>query len=144
MVVSMAFGCSTSFPRTCPTVMADSDALKRAIANLVDNAAEALQGSVVKEIQISTALVASREAIEICVADSGQGVTQEIKERLFLPYFSTKKRGTGLGLAIVSRIVEDHHGSIRIEENRPVGARFVIGLPIASDSVAAPPNLSYA
>ena len=87
--------------------------------------------SVVKEIEISTSLVASRDAVEICVADSGQGVTQEAKERLFLPYFSTKKRGTGLGLAIVSRIVEDHHGSIRVEENRPVGARFVIELPIA-------------
>jgi hypothetical protein len=134
----------TSFSKNLPKVMADSDALKRAIANLVDNAAEALQSSVVKEIQISTSLVGSRDAIEICVADSGQGVTQETKERLFLPYFSTKKRGTGLGLAIVSRIVEDHHGSIRIEENRPVGARFVIELPIAPDSIAAPTNLSYA
>jgi signal transduction histidine kinase len=98
----------------------------------------------VKEIEISTSLVASRDAVEICVADSGQGVTQEAKERLFLPYFSTKKRGTGLGLAIVSRIVEDHHGSIRVEENRPVGARFVIELPIAPDSIAAPASLSYA
>ena len=134
----------TAFSSNLPKVMADSDALKRAIANLVDNAAEALQGSVVKEIEISTSLVASRDAVEICVADSGQGVTQEAKERLFLPYFSTKKRGTGLGLAIVSRIVEDHHGSIRVEENRPVGARFVIELPIAPDSIAAPPSLSYA
>jgi signal transduction histidine kinase len=61
-----------------------------------------------------------------------------LKERLFLPYFSTKKRGTGLGLAIVNRIIEDHHGSIRVEENQPVGARFVVELPIVSDSVAAP------
>jgi nitrogen fixation/metabolism regulation signal transduction histidine kinase len=134
----------TAFSSNLPKVMADSDALKRAIANLVDNAAEALQSSVVKEIEISTSLVASRDAVEICVADSGQGVTQEAKERLFLPYFSTKKRGTGLGLAIVSRIVEDHHGSIRVEENRPVGARFVIELPIAPDSIAAPASLSYA
>jgi nitrogen fixation/metabolism regulation signal transduction histidine kinase len=134
----------TAFSSNLPKVMADGDALKRAIANLVDNAAEALQDSVVKEIEISTSLVASRDAVEICVADSGQGVTQEAKERLFLPYFSTKKRGTGLGLAIVSRIVEDHRGSIRIEENRPVGARFVIELPIAADSIAAPPSLSYA
>jgi signal transduction histidine kinase len=61
-----------------------------------------------------------------------------LKERLFLPYFSTKKRGTGLGLAIVNRIIEDHHGSIRVEENQPVGARFVVELPSVSDSVAAP------
>jgi C4-dicarboxylate-specific signal transduction histidine kinase len=86
------------------------------------------QDSVVREIEISTALVASRDAVEITVADTGHGVTRELKEKLFLPYFSTKKRGTGLGLAIVSRIVEDHHGSIRVEENRPVGTRFIVEL----------------
>jgi len=127
-----------------PKVMADPQAIRRAIANLIDNAAEALQGSMLKEIAISTTLVASRDAIEISVADSGHGVTQESKERLFLPYFSTKERGTGLGLAIVSRIVEDHHGSIRVEENQPVGARFVIELPIAMDAVAAPATSTYA
>ena len=134
----------TAFSANLPKVMADSDAIKRAIANLVDNAAEAIQDSLLKEIEVSTALVVSRDAVEICVADSGPGVTQEAKERLFLPYFSTKKRGTGLGLAIVSRIVEDHHGSIRVEENRPVGSRFVIELPVATDAVAAPPATSYA
>ena len=92
-----------------------------------------------REIQISTSLVASRDAVEIIVADTGDGVTQELKEKLFLPYFSTKKRGTGLGLAIVSRIIEDHHGSIRIEENEPVGARFVVELPVAPEVVNAPP-----
>jgi two-component system nitrogen regulation sensor histidine kinase NtrY len=98
----------------------------------------------VKEIEIATSLVASRDAVEICVADSGRGVTQDAKERLFLPYFSTKKRGTGLGLAIVSRIVEDHHGSIRVEENRPVGARFIIELPIAAETAVTPANITYA
>lgn len=134
----------TAFGSNLPKVMADSEAIKRAIANLVDNAAEAVQNSMVKEIEISTGLVASREAVEISVADSGEGVNQEAKERLFLPYFSTKKRGTGLGLAIVSRIVEDHHGSIRVEENRPVGARFVIELPVAVESAAATVRSSYA
>jgi len=133
----------TQFSSNLPKVMADSEAIKRAIANLVDNAAEAVQGSMVKEIEISTSLVASRDAVEISVADSGQGVTQETKERLFLPYFSTKKRGTGLGLAIVSRIVEDHHGSIRVEENHPIGARFVIELPVANEAIAAPARISY-
>jgi two-component system, NtrC family, nitrogen regulation sensor histidine kinase NtrY len=134
----------TVFSDSLPKVMADPQAIKRAIANLIDNAAEALQGSLLKEIEISTTLVASRDAIEISVADSGRGVTQESKERLFLPYFSTKQRGTGLGLAIVSRIVEDHHGSIRVEENRPVGARFVIELPVAMDAVATAASPSYA
>ena len=127
-----------------PKVMADSDAIRRATANLVDNAAEALQGSVLKEIEISTALVASRDAVELSVADSGSGVTQDLKEKLFLPYFSTKKRGTGLGLAIVSRIVEEHHGSIRVEENKPVGARFVVELPLASSLTPATADLPHA
>jgi len=121
-----------------PEVMADPEAMKRAIANLLDNAAEAMQGAIFREIQISTALVPSRDCVEIIVADTGQGVTQELKERLFLPYFSTKKRGTGLGLAIVSRIIEDHRGSIRVEENRPVGAKFIVELPVVPDPVAAP------
>ena len=127
-----------------PKVMADSDAIRRATANLVDNAAEALQGSVLKEIEISTALVASRDAVELSVADSGSGVTQDLKEKLFLPYFSTKKRGTGLGLAIVSRIVEEHHGSIRVEENKPVGARFVLELPLASSLTPATADTPHA
>ncbi len=127
-----------------PEVMADSEAIKRVLANLVDNAAEAMQGSLVREIQISTSLVASRDAVEIVVSDTGDGVTQELKEKLFLPYFSTKKRGTGLGLAIVSRIIEDHHGSIRVEENAPVGARFVVELPVAPEAVNPPPITQHA
>ncbi len=127
-----------------PKVMADSEAIRRAMANLVDNAAEALQSSVLKEIEISTSLVASRDAVEISVADSGNGVTHELKEKLFLPYFSTKKRGTGLGLAIVSRIVEEHHGSIRVEENKPAGARFVVELPVATNAVASPAQIQHA
>jgi nitrogen fixation/metabolism regulation signal transduction histidine kinase len=119
-----------------PPVLADSEAMKRAIANLVDNAAEAMQGSVVKEIQISTSVAGERDAVEIVIADTGHGVTPELKEKLFLPYFSTKKRGTGLGLAIVSRIIEDHHGSIRVDENRPVGARFTVELPVAQEMAA--------
>ena len=126
----------TSLGESLPKVMADPDAIKRALANLVDNAAEAVQSSMIREISITTTLVGSRDAVEISVSDTGHGVTQELKERLFLPYFSTKKRGTGLGLAIVSRIVEDHRGSIRVEENRPVGARFVVELPVAGEGMA--------
>jgi len=115
-----------------PAVYADPDAIKRAIANLVDNAAEAMQQSLVKEVVISTSLVGVRDMVEITVSDTGHGVTPAVKEKLFLPYFSTKKRGTGLGLAIVSRIIEDHHGSIRVEENSPIGTRFIVELPVAS------------
>jgi two-component system, NtrC family, nitrogen regulation sensor histidine kinase NtrY len=115
-----------------PPVQADPDAIKRAIANLVDNAAEALQQSLVKEIAITTSLAAPRDMVEITVSDTGHGVTPAVKEKLFLPYFSTKKRGTGLGLAIVNRIIEDHHGSIRVEENAPIGTRFIVELPVAA------------
>ncbi|HKR32203.1 MAG TPA: ATP-binding protein, partial [Terriglobales bacterium] len=117
-----------------PSVLADPDAIRRAIANLVDNAAEALQDSLVKEIYISTNVVETREAVEIVVADTGHGITTEVKERLFLPYFSTKKRGTGLGLHIVSRIMQEHGGSIRVEENQPAGARFILELPAAVEA----------
>lgn len=126
-----------------PKVMADSDAIKRALTNLVDNAAEAMEGSLLREIRVSTSLVTSRDAIEILVTDTGHGVTQELKEKLFLPYFSTKKRGTGLGLAIVSRIVEDHRGSIRVEENQPVGTRFIVELPLAPEPAAAADSVQH-
>jgi len=128
----------TELAHDLPAVLADPEAIKRAVANLVDNAAEAMQNAVLKEITVSTALVASRDAIELVVSDTGQGVSRDVKERLFLPYFSTKRRGTGLGLAIVSRIVEDHHGSIRVEENKPFGSRFVIELPVAMETVSTP------
>ena len=103
-----------------------------------------MEDSLVREIHISTTLVASGDAVEITVADSGHGVSQELKEKLFLPYFSTKQRGTGLGLAIVNRIVEDHHGSIRVEENHPVGTRFIIELPVAPDAVGDPAPTQHA
>jgi two-component system, NtrC family, nitrogen regulation sensor histidine kinase NtrY len=134
----------TSLAADLPKVMADSEAIKRAVANLVDNAAEAMQGSLLREIHISTALVASRDAVEIIVADTGHGVTRELKEKLFLPYFSTRKRGTGLGLAIVSRVIEEHHGSIRVEENQPVGARFIVELPVVPESVLAGTTVNHA
>jgi two-component system nitrogen regulation sensor histidine kinase NtrY len=128
-----------------PPVQADADAMKRAIANLVDNAAEAMQESLLKQIQISTAIVEERDAVEVVVADTGHGVTSEVKEKLFLPYFSTKRRGTGLGLAIVSRIIEDHGGSIRVEENSPVGTRFIVELPVAQEipATAASQDADY-
>jgi two-component system nitrogen regulation sensor histidine kinase NtrY len=132
----------TELAQDLPPVMADPEAIKRAVANLVDNAAESMQDTLLKEITISTALVGSRDAVELIVSDTGHGVSRDVKERLFLPYFSTKQRGTGLGLAIVSRIVEDHRGSIRVEENKPVGSRFVVELPVAVETMSAPTGAS--
>lgn len=123
----------TELASDLPKVLADPEAIRRALANLIDNAAEAMQDAMVREVHISTALAPDRDAVEIVVADTGHGVTGDVKEKLFMPYFSTKKRGTGLGLAIVSRIIEDHRGVIRVEENKPIGTRFIVELPVATE-----------
>jgi len=116
-----------SLDRTISQVMADRELLKRVIVNLIDNAAEAMTDSPVRKLEIATSQP-SPDMLEVCVADSGCGVSRADKEKLFLPYFSTKARGTGLGLAIVSHIVTDHHGRVRVEDNYPNGARFIIEL----------------
>ena len=113
-----------------PLALVDPEQLKRAVANLIDNAAEALENALQKEIWVRTMLDAEHDVVEITVADSGPGIAPEDKEKLFLPYFSTKHRGTGLGLAIVSRIVSEQKGIIRVEENQPTGTRFIIELPV--------------
>jgi two-component system nitrogen regulation sensor histidine kinase NtrY len=95
----------------------------------VDNAAEAMQDSPLKRLYVATH-APSPEAVELVVADTGCGISPEDKEKLFLPYFSTKGRGTGLGLAIVSQILSEHKAGIRVEDNYPTGARFVIEIPV--------------
>jgi two-component system, NtrC family, nitrogen regulation sensor histidine kinase NtrY len=114
-----------------PAVKADHDLLRRVVANLVDNAAEAMEGSKIRQLRVATRMDSHSDWVEIEIADSGQGISPEDKERLFLPHFSTKDRGTGLGLAIASRIISEHHGTIRVEDNLPVGTRFVIRFPAA-------------
>lgn len=113
-----------------PLVMADPEALKRALGNLIDNAAEAMQSSLLRELRITTSLL-ENGMVELTVADTGSGLTDEMRERLFLPYFSTKQRGTGLGLAIAAKIIQEHQGTIRAEKNVPAGAKFIIELRAA-------------
>jgi len=110
-----------------PTVMADREQMKRVIVNLVDNAAQAMENSPIRSLLVST-VPAGNDLIELVVADTGCGVSALDKEKLFLPYFSTKERGTGLGLAIVSHIVAEHRGRVRIEDNQPAGTRFIVEL----------------
>ncbi|HEY1214889.1 MAG TPA: ATP-binding protein [Bryobacteraceae bacterium] len=112
---------------TIPLLLLDKEQFKRVIVNLVDNAAEAMQESPVRQLLVKTAHV-STDVVELSVTDTGSGVSPADKEKLFHHYFSTKNRGTGLGLAIVSHIIKDHHGFVRIEDNVPVGARFVVEL----------------
>jgi two-component system nitrogen regulation sensor histidine kinase NtrY len=126
--------------KNLPLVLADPEALKRALSNLIDNAADAMQSSLLRELDISTRLINSGhnslEMVELSVSDTGPGLTDEMRERLFLPYFSTKQRGTGLGLAIAAKILQEHNGSIRAEKNLPVGARFILELRPAADPIA--------
>ncbi len=114
-----------------PLVLADPEALKRALGNLIDNAAEAMQTSLLREMRVTTRMLESG-MVELTIADTGTGLTDEMRERLFLPYFSTKQRGTGLGLAIAAKIVQEHQGSIRAEKNEPAGAKFIVELRPAS------------
>jgi nitrogen fixation/metabolism regulation signal transduction histidine kinase len=114
-----------------PPVMADAEALKRAFSNLIDNAAEAMQSSLLRVLTVRTGTNETQTMAEIVIADTGHGITDEIRERLFLPFFSTRRRGTGLGLSIAAKIVQEHQGNIHVEKNSPLGARFVIMVPFA-------------
>ena len=133
---------STDFAPDLAPVNVDKEQFKRVVVNLVDNAAEAMQDSLVKHLEITTR-PGPAETVDLIVADTGCGVTVEDKEKLFLPYFSTKGRGTGLGLAIVNHILSDHNAHIRVEDNRPVGTRFTIEIPAvvenAEEHRAEPP-----
>ncbi len=120
-----------------PPVLIDREQIKRALVNLIDNALHAITESQFaldeKSLTLGTREVFEQDAVEITIADTGPGIAPADRERIFSPYFSTRKRGTGLGLAIVSHIVAEHSGRIRVEDNLPHGARFVIELPSAKE-----------
>ena len=114
-------------PPDLPLVRVDPEQIRRVIINLVDNAIEAMdrKGRVVIELQHA----AAERVVRIIVADNGPGIPAGEREKLFMPYYSTKRRGSGLGLAIVRRIVAEHGGAIEVTDNTPRGTRFVIELP---------------
>jgi two-component system nitrogen regulation sensor histidine kinase NtrY len=128
----------TSISENLPPVRADAGLLRSVVVNLIDNAAEALETARVREITVSTGTHGDSETVEICVQDTGHGISPEDKDRLFLPHFSTKNRGTGLGLAIAARIVAEHGGTIRVEDNFPIGSRFLVELPVADNAPVSP------
>ena len=108
-------------------VRLDPEQMKRVMINLIDNAIEAMgrQGVIV----IETARDVPNSLVRIIVSDTGPGIPEAERDKLFLPYYSTKGRGSGLGLAIVRRIVAEHGGSIDVTDNLPTGTRFIIELP---------------
>ena len=121
----------TQLAPALPAVNLDPEQFQRVVVNLVDNAAEAMQDSLVKKLFIVTQPGAA-DTVELVITDTGCGITAEDREKLFLPYFSTKGRGTGLGLAIVNHILADHGAQIRVEDNQPAGARFIVEIPEAA------------
>ena len=110
-----------------PLVRLDPEQIRRVVINLVDNAIEAMErrGDIVVETQRDPA----NSVVRVIVADNGPGIPPAEREKLFLPYYSTKGRGSGLGLAIVRRIIAEHGGSIDVGDNTPRGTRFTIELP---------------
>ena len=116
----------------------DVEQIRRVVINLVDNAVEALGGSQATlrpdgdppRIVIETRRDAVNGVARIIVADNGPGIPAADRDKLFMPYYSTKQRGSGLGLAIVRRIIAEHGGAIDVQHNDPQGTRFVIELPV--------------
>lgn len=121
----------TEFTPERPMINADAELLRGVLVNLIDNAAEAMEGSAVRDLLVETRFHAGADSVEVIVADTGHGISPQDKDRLFLPHFSTRSRGTGLGLAIASRVIAEHHGTIRVEDNQPLGTRFIIRMPAA-------------
>jgi two-component system, NtrC family, nitrogen regulation sensor histidine kinase NtrY len=117
----------TQFADSLPRVSIDPEQIRRVILNLVDNAIEAMDRRGV--IDVETRHDVNNNLVRVVVADNGPGIPPAEREKLFLPYYSTKKRGSGLGLAIVRRIVAEHGGSIDVTDNQPRGTRFAIEIP---------------
>jgi two-component system nitrogen regulation sensor histidine kinase NtrY len=113
-----------------PSFLFDRSQIKRVFINIMDNAVSAVDES--GEIQIQSHYDKDLNIAICIIADNGHGIAQIDKDRLFEPYFSTKKTGTGLGLAIVNTIISDHNGFIRVKDNIPKGTKFIIELPVIS------------
>ena len=119
---------NVSIPQKPAVAEIDGEQFKRVMINIFDNAIQAITNSGVIDVSLNFDTAANRAYVEI--ADNGPGIRDEDKEKLFLPYFSTKKDGTGLGLAIAYRIVKEHKGYIRVRDNNPGGTIFTIEFPI--------------
>jgi two-component system nitrogen regulation sensor histidine kinase NtrY len=116
-----------AFAADLPRVRLDPEQIRRVVINLVDNAVEAMERK--GQLTLETQRDAANHLIRLVVADNGPGIPPAEREKLFLPYYSTKRRGSGLGLAIVRRIIAEHGGSIEATDNVPRGTRFTIELP---------------
>jgi two-component system nitrogen regulation sensor histidine kinase NtrY len=123
-----------------PPISLDQEQMKRVLLNLVDNALASIPDT--GEITLSVQGEPEAERVRVEVADTGVGIPERDKGRVFEPYFSTKRGGTGLGLAIVHSIIADHQGQIRVEDNLPQGTRFIIELPLSGAATQEPAAVS--
>jgi len=137
-----------ALPEDLPLVLIDPMQMKRVLINLIDNALDALSdqhdNAIPRTLSIIADLARDGTMVRLTIADTGRGITAEDRERLFTPYFSTRKEGTGLGLSIVSRIIADHGGYIGAESNSPRGTRFVIEIPVCLESSLSTTNQASA
>ncbi len=106
----------------------DYEQIKRVFVNIIDNAIDAMNGG--GRIEIGTYLDEMHGTVKIKISDCGEGINTEDRVKLFMPYFTTKKRGTGLGLAIANRILKDHNGTIKAIPNKLKGTTFLVELPV--------------
>jgi nitrogen fixation/metabolism regulation signal transduction histidine kinase len=113
-----------------PPVRGDSTRLRQVIHNLLQNAQDTLADTVEPVITVSTEMV--QDGVRLSLSDNGKGFPDHVRTHAFEPYVTTKLKGTGLGLPIVKKIVEEHNGTIQIENIHPHGAHISITLPIAS------------
>ena len=121
------------FASQLPDLSLDPDLIRRVFINIIDNAIDATSGK--GHVVVTTSHEPKSHLVSVEISDDGPGIPVQDRDKLFVPYYSTKRRGSGLGLAIVSRIVAEHRGRIRVESNHPRGSRFIIELPIAERPV---------
>ncbi|MGA8869774.1 MAG: ATP-binding protein [Candidatus Acidiferrales bacterium] len=122
-----------------PEILADEQFCERIFVNLIQNAFQAMDASPdgreeVLSITVAPGTSGGRSGVDIAIDDTGPGVPLEAREQIFNPFFTTKKDGVGLGLAIVAKIVDDHRGSIKLENDSRPGAHFRVFLPAAPEN----------
>jgi len=128
----------TALAEGLPPIRGNSNQLRQVLLNLMLNAGQAMKDSPVKKVHVATEQAPSGGVV-IRIADQGPGITREVQEHLFKPFFTTKRRGegTGLGLSVSKGIIEAHHGHISVQSEPGKGATFIIELP--GPGQAAPP-----
>ncbi len=121
-----------------PQIPLDESLCEQAFVNLIQNAYDAMSHGGTLRLIAARANSASQDGVEVRIEDSGPGIPSELREQIFNPFVTTKKTGVGLGLSIVSRIIDGHHGTIRVENGRQgydqQGARFVVFFPGGGDA----------